>query len=460
MSTPGSFDFSHRTMSDFAGSSSEEEQHKSQEKPTGRESRNSLVSSEKSLGLGRSMSGFTVTSRETFELRFADALGQVMENNFQDNSQEKSLPTRVATPLHWAVAESCEEIIDLLIEFGADINALDNNQRTPLICAANINSVETFQKLVRAGADTSFYDAQDYTALVVAAQHGNLDMISNLENDNMFIDVTSRRGGTILHALNDSGIAAPKMFSHFLSKGADPHRHGMSFCGPITGAFRHEPAFVALGVYMLNTGLLASVDKNDKGNPLSQLISHCGRDLQLLKMTVRFLKSHNMCGRFLEHRNEVDATPLCNAAIAECMPGIDFLLGIGADINKEGCFQGSPLMAASHFGRLEAVKMLFRNGALTSYASEEGLYRNAFTAGRHHRRIIHWFLVGRFQDQNKLAQTSYESAEGLTERPWSGSGQIEWRLTGDMRQRRGESGLDYFCRVQRMKTEARGLVVV
>lgn len=444
-------------MSNLAAASQTEEE-KSQEKSRRSEDRTHNSSVEESLGI--SLSGFTMSSDKTQDQEFADVLESVMENNFQDNSEQTSAPTRLATPLHWAVAMRSEKVIDELIKFGADIDALDNFQRPPLICAADINSARIVKKLVYAGADTSCYDEEDYTALVIAVQHGNLEMIRYLEGDNMSIDTSNRMGATVLNAVNDSGIAAPKMFSYFLSKGVDPHRRGMKTMGPVTGAFKGQPGYVALGVYILNTGLLASVDESDNGNPLAQVVATCGQDVKLLKMIFRFLNSHNMCGRFLEYRSIEDSTALCNAAIAESIPCLDILLQMGADINREGCVQGSPIMAASHFGRIKAVKRLFRSGALTSYTSEEGIHRNAFTAGRHHRHIRHWFLLGRFQDQYKLTQTANQSTEGLTERPWSGPSQVEWRLSGDKRQRRGESGLDYFCRLQHMKTESRGLIVV
>ncbi|KAH0427673.1 ankyrin repeat protein [Colletotrichum camelliae] len=337
ISAPGSFDSASGGMSNLAAASQTEEE-KSQEKSRRSEDRTHNSYVEESLGI--SLSGFTMSSDKTQDQEFADVLESVMENNFQDNSEQTSAPTRLATPLHWAVAMRSEKVIDELIKFGADIDALDNFQRTPLICAADINSARIVKKLVCAGADTSCYDEEDYTALVIAVQHGNLEMIRYLEGDNMSIDTSSRMGATVLNAVNDSGIAAPKMFSYFLSKGVDPHRRGMKTMGPVTGAFKGQPGYVALGVYILNTGLLASVDESDNGNPLAQVVATCGQDVKLLKMIFRFLNSHNMCGRFLEYRSIEDSTALCNAAIAESIPCLDILLQMGADINREGCVQG------------------------------------------------------------------------------------------------------------------------
>lgn len=46
------------------------------------------------------------------------------------------------TPLHAAAQQSSEEIINLLLEFGADINAKDSEGRRPIDVATSSSSVE------------------------------------------------------------------------------------------------------------------------------------------------------------------------------------------------------------------------------------------------------------------------------------------------------------------------------
>ena len=57
-------------------------------------------------------------------------------------------------PLHLAASAGEREIVERLLELGAEIDALDHNGRTPLFSAARYKRVETMRYLVAMGADT------------------------------------------------------------------------------------------------------------------------------------------------------------------------------------------------------------------------------------------------------------------------------------------------------------------
>ena len=70
------------------------------------------------------------------------------------------------TPLHNAAAASSVEAARLLLAHGADVNARDSAGRTPLIIAAsNMGTDEMIQLLVESGADPSIVDSDHNTAL-------------------------------------------------------------------------------------------------------------------------------------------------------------------------------------------------------------------------------------------------------------------------------------------------------
>jgi hypothetical protein len=69
------------------------------------------------------------------------------------------------TALHAAAIHGCNEVVDLLVERKADINAVDNFGRTPLIWAIVYRRVEMVKKLLSAKAIVWLLDGYDETAL-------------------------------------------------------------------------------------------------------------------------------------------------------------------------------------------------------------------------------------------------------------------------------------------------------
>jgi ankyrin repeat protein len=56
------------------------------------------------------------------------------------------------TPLHWAAHSQKSEIVEVLLQFGADPNAVDFEGATPLHIAADGQSAEIVAKLIQKGA--------------------------------------------------------------------------------------------------------------------------------------------------------------------------------------------------------------------------------------------------------------------------------------------------------------------
>lgn len=61
-------------------------------------------------------------------------------------------------PLFWAVFDGNEDIIDLILTRGADINAKDHNEETALHFACEVNSSKIISFLLRKGANTNVKD--------------------------------------------------------------------------------------------------------------------------------------------------------------------------------------------------------------------------------------------------------------------------------------------------------------
>lgn len=73
------------------------------------------------------------------------------------------------TPLHSAATRGQDEIVKLLLEKGANVNAKDYNGETPLMWAAELEKYSTIEILLENGADINSCDNNGCTALIKAS---------------------------------------------------------------------------------------------------------------------------------------------------------------------------------------------------------------------------------------------------------------------------------------------------
>lgn len=96
--------------------------------------------------------------------------------SYEGNSVNKQTH-HYRTYLHWAASKANEQIIDLLIDKGADIYALDEHGNTPLSYAigSGMNSTSIIDRFVSAGYDLTKRNKQGAT-LLLSAIAGDKDL--------------------------------------------------------------------------------------------------------------------------------------------------------------------------------------------------------------------------------------------------------------------------------------------
>jgi ankyrin repeat protein len=77
------------------------------------------------------------------------------------------------TPLHAAIAGNQREAVSMLIRNGANVNAVDSGGWTPLHLAAHSGTESIVRDLLEAGADPTIPNAQGDTPLTTARQQGH-----------------------------------------------------------------------------------------------------------------------------------------------------------------------------------------------------------------------------------------------------------------------------------------------
>uniref|UniRef100_A0A0G4GTF0 Uncharacterized protein n=1 Tax=Chromera velia CCMP2878 TaxID=1169474 RepID=A0A0G4GTF0_9ALVE len=131
------------------------------------------------------------------------------------------------TALHHACYESQPKTVTFLVDAGADVRALDDNQRTPLACAAFRGPLELLPSLISRGADPQARTRVGTTLLHQAAAGGHSDIthfLLDLE-DGLGVNVGDRYGFTPLHATvhvhEGEGGDHSQVVETLLNRGAD-----------------------------------------------------------------------------------------------------------------------------------------------------------------------------------------------------------------------------------------------
>ncbi|XP_067352819.1 histone-lysine N-methyltransferase EHMT2 isoform X3 [Channa argus] len=151
------------------------------------------------------------------------------------------------TGLHHAAKLGNLEIVSMLLETGqVDVNAQDNGGWTPIIWAAEHKHVEVIQALLNRGADVTINDKELNVCLHWAAYAGNVDIAELVLNAGCFLSSVNMHGDTPLHIAAREGYL--ECVTLFLSRGADIDIVNREGDTPLTLARPETPVWVALQI--------------------------------------------------------------------------------------------------------------------------------------------------------------------------------------------------------------------
>ncbi|KAF3056934.1 Serine/threonine-protein phosphatase 6 regulatory ankyrin repeat subunit B [Trichoderma lentiforme] len=221
------------------------------------------------------------------------------------------------TALHLAV--KFPNIVRLLIDASADLNAKDYNEATPLHLAVRADSITTIKLLLRAGADLDAVDENDKTPLHYA------------------IDLKNPR---IVRELWESG---PKL-----------HRQPYRITPPLIQAFEAE-SFDIVRTFLGETLLADSTnDPPDHGNAGAR---HDLEDMTLLDVNVETSDSK---------------TALLIAVTEQQLDIVKALLKLDADLTSRNSSGRTPLLEAANLGNEEIFDALLEKGANIDSKDNDG----------------------------------------------------------------------------------------
>jgi ankyrin repeat protein len=112
------------------------------------------------------------------------------------------------TPLHFAASHGRQEVVEWLVNMGANIQARSPVGTTPLMEAAHNGHLKIVQFLHKNGAAIDCSDSEKVRAIHLAASNGHLDVVQYLESHGVGLDQADGFGKTpFLHACSGGHLA-------------------------------------------------------------------------------------------------------------------------------------------------------------------------------------------------------------------------------------------------------------
>ncbi|WP_050802801.1 ankyrin repeat domain-containing protein [Paenibacillus sp. HGF5] len=123
----------------------------------------------------------------------------------QPNSEKHEVKKDMDRQLIESAEQGNKEQVRQLLQFGANIDATDDQGRTAVMAATYRNHVDTVDALIQAGADINIRDHQLNNVFLYAGAEGMLDILRLAIDADADVTLTNRFGGTALIPASDRG---------------------------------------------------------------------------------------------------------------------------------------------------------------------------------------------------------------------------------------------------------------
>lgn len=305
------------------------------------------------------------------------------------------------TPLAYAALSSAanEEIIRLLVDSGADVNAVvDNSKKCPLGLAACLGDLKKAQILLDSGADINFVSPKGYTVLI--------DVVHSLHDDEKLVQVVKflMSNGAEINCESDYGesplsvascLGRFDVVSVLLGAGAD--------ASPLR--WTELLKAVTLGTcdevqHLLDQG--SSLKDRDRWDRTPWLLASFIGDVETAKLI-------HSAGASIDDQGRGGDTALMYCASRGHADMLKWLVEIGTDIEAVNDASNTALMLAAQEGMTSCVELLLRVGADPSRKNEYG--ENAMSLASNEQAIR--LLAGAGEDIGDISTEMKRKLTGL-----------------------------------------------
>ncbi|XP_029953506.1 poly [ADP-ribose] polymerase tankyrase-2-like [Salarias fasciatus] len=290
------------------------------------------------VGGGGAGGGAGDAHRELFEACRSGDLERVRKLVTAENVNSRDTAGRKSTPLHFAAGFGRKDVVDFLLQSGANVHAQDDGGLVALHNACSFGHAEVVSLLLRHGADANARDNWNYTPLHEAAIKGKIDVCITLLQHGADLTIRNSDGRSALD-LSDSSAKAVLTGEYRKDELLESARSG------------NEEKLMSL-LTPLNVNCHASDGR--KSTPL-----HLAAGYNRVK-TVQLLLQH---GADVHAKDKGDLVPLHNACSYGHYEVTELLVKHGACVNAMDLWQFTPLHEAASKNRMEVCSLLLSYGA-------------------------------------------------------------------------------------------------
>ncbi|AFZ07220.1 serine/threonine protein kinase [Oscillatoria nigro-viridis PCC 7112] len=254
------------------------------------------------------------------------------------------------TPLHLAVDRGSQDIAELLIANGASVNARNEKGQTPLYRAIAIGHNEIAALLINNGTDVNNIDGSGTTPLHKAAHYGNVKILKLLIAKGAEINIQDNQRKTPLDIAVD--LKLQDTVALLISKNPDVNsedKEGRTLLH-IAVDFKLEN----VAKQLIAKGAFVNAKNNLLQTPLHLAAAQGSQDIAELLIAN---------GARVNVRNDNGQTPLYQAIAIGHNDIAALLIKNGADVNNRDICDTTPLHKAAHYGTVEILKLLLAKGA-------------------------------------------------------------------------------------------------
>ncbi|KAG6541623.1 hypothetical protein Mapa_017016 [Marchantia paleacea] len=306
------------------------------------------------------------------------------------------------TAMHVAVSMKRPELVQVLLEYKANLELHNKAGQTPLQLAAQSGEALITELLLAKGAKTEATNQSGWTALHCATVKGHCEVMKLLIEGQANIDAHIRDGRTAIH------MAVAEGHKHCVNLLLEKHCNvdARSADGGTALHMASARGHVALVKLLLERGANKDV-RNSRGRTPYDDAADAGQtllfDLLLLGDNLRHaarrgeLKTVKKCvkqGAVVDGDDQYGWTALHRAAFKGRLDVVKFLLEKGADLKHKDEEGYTALHIAVESGHKEVVHLLVKKGAYVNEKTKKGLTALQLATAMNYVGIVRILLEG------------------------------------------------------------------